>query len=158
MLTYWRNLVCCSVDVVFLRPNVKNMMNIIVKLEKNMKKNLSNKLFLNYESYFGFSWNFWVRFVSFFIVSKISTIDRHNSVHQKKASWWIVCVKYLQKFQILIITQGQKYWILNWFWSSPKQCPHKKGSTDKRGKLNCFVFEVRWCLLYKHTTCNSSGL
>ena len=37
-LTYWRNHTSRSVDVVFLRQNVKNMMNIVVELEKNMKK------------------------------------------------------------------------------------------------------------------------
>ena len=90
---------------------------------------------------------FLVKFCLIFFVTNISNIDRHSSIHQKKASWWIVCVKYLQISQILIITSGENYWILNWFWSSPKQCPHKKASTDKRGKLNCFVFEVRWCLV-----------
>ena len=90
---------------------------------------------------------FLVKFCLIFFVTNISNIDRHSSIHQNKASWWIVCVKYLQISQILIITSGENYWILNWFWSSPKQSPHKKGSTDKRGKLNCFMFKVRWCLL-----------
>ena len=91
---------------------------------------------------------FLVKFCLIFFVTNISNIDRHSSIHQNKASWWILCVKYLQISQILIITSGENYWILNWFWSSPKQSPHKKGSTDKRGKLNCFMFKVRWCLTY----------
>ena len=96
---------------------------------------------------------FLVKFCLIFFVTNISNIDRHSSIHQNKASWWIVCVRYLQISQILIITSGENYWILNWFWSSPKQSPHKKGSTDKRGKLNCFMFKVRWCLLHSpHST------
>ena len=70
-----------------------------------------------------------------------------TSIHQKKASWWIVCENFLQKFQFLILTMGEIYWILNWFWTSPKQCQHKKQSTDENGKWNSFVFVVRWCLM-----------
>ena len=88
----------------------------------------------------------WVLFNFLFIETKIST-DCHTSIHQKRASWWIVCVKFLQKFQFLILTKGEIYWIINWFWKSPKQCPHKKQSTDENGKWNLFLFVVRWYLM-----------
>ena len=51
---------------------------------------------------------FLVKFCLIFFVTNISNIDRHSSIHQNKASWWIVCVKYLQNSQILIITKGKK--------------------------------------------------
>ena len=63
-----------SVDIVFLRPNVKNMMKNIEKLKKTINKlRLLNPFFLNYESYFRLSWNFWLSSVSFFLYQKFQS-------------------------------------------------------------------------------------
>ena len=116
------------------------------KYEKKNFEIVFSKLWKIFQIQLKFLGKFWL---IFFIETKISIIDCPTSIHQKKATRWIVCVKFLQKFQFLILTKGEIYWIINWFWKSPKQCPHKKQSTDENGKWNSFVFVVRWCLLCK---------
>ena len=147
MLTYRRNHASRSVDVVFLRPNVKNIMYINVESKiwkKKYFKIVFSKLWKIFQTQLKFLGKV---LIHFFIETNISIIDCPTSIHQKKASWWIVCVKFLEKFQFLNLTKGEIIWILNWFWTSPKQCQHKKQSTDENGKWNLFVFVVRWCLL-----------